>query len=78
MTICIKSPSAPKQRFRMWELKDSSIKFYPKYNYQKTIEINSVVLDPKKEVRFKITRPSPYGERYKLFVIDKNTFEVKT
>ena len=50
-------------------------KFYPKYNYQKTIEINSVVLDPKKEVRFKITRPSPYGERYKLFVIDKNTFE---
>ena len=37
--------------------------------------INSVVLDPKKEARFKITRPSPYGERYKLFVIDKNTFE---
>jgi len=26
-------------------------------------------------VRFKITRPSPYGERYKLFVINKNTFE---
>ena len=50
-------------------------KFYPKYNYQETSKINSVVLDPKKEVRFKITRPSPYGERYKLFVIDKNTFE---
>jgi hypothetical protein len=50
-------------------------KFYPKYNYQETNQINSVVLNPKKEVRFKITRPSPYGERYKLFVIDKDTFE---
>jgi TRAP transporter 4TM/12TM fusion protein len=50
-------------------------KFYPKYNYQDINTINSVVLDPKKEVRFKITRPSPYGERYKLFVIDNNTFE---
>ena len=39
--------------------------------------INLAVLDPKKEARFKITRPSPYGERYKLFVIDKNTFEEK-
>ena len=26
-------------------------------------------------MRFKIIRPSPYGERYKLFVINKNTFE---
>ncbi len=50
-------------------------KFYPKYNYQDINNINSVILDPKKEVRFKITRPSPYGERYKLFVIDKNFFE---
>ena len=50
-------------------------KFYPKYNYQDINNINSVILDPKKEVRFKITRPSPYGERYKLFVIDQNTFE---
>ena len=50
-------------------------KFYQKYNYQENSNINSVDLDPKKEVRFKITRPSPYGERYKLFVIDKNTFE---
>ncbi len=50
-------------------------KFYPKYNYQDISKINSVVLDPKKEVRFKITRPSLYGERYKLFVIDKDTFE---
>ena len=50
-------------------------KFYPKYNYQDINNINSVILDPKKEVRFKVTRPSLYGERYKLFVIDKNTFE---
>src|SRR6056300_1381063 len=50
-------------------------KFYPKYNYQDINNISSVILDPKKEARFKITRPSPYGERYKLFVIDKNTFE---
>jgi len=50
-------------------------KFYPKYNYQDTNNINSVILDPKKEVRFKVTRPSLYGDRYKLFVIDKNTFE---
>ena len=35
----------------------------------------AVILDPKKEVRFKVTRPSLYGDRYKLFVIDKNTFE---
>ena len=50
-------------------------KFYPKYNYQDINNINSVILDPKKEVRFKVTRPSLYGDRYKLFMIDKNTFE---
>jgi hypothetical protein len=50
-------------------------KFYPKYNYQDIYKINSVKLDPTKEVRFKVIRPSPYGERYKLFVIDKNTFK---
>ncbi len=50
-------------------------KFYPKYNYQDISNINSTILDPKKEVRFKVTRPSLYGERYKLFVIDKDTFE---
>jgi len=50
-------------------------KFYPKYDYQDIDKINSVKLEPDREVRFKVTRPSPYGERYKLFVIDKNTFE---
>jgi len=50
-------------------------KFYPKYNYKEINEINSLQLDAKKEVRFKVTRLSEYGERYKLFVINKNTFE---
>ena len=50
-------------------------KFYPKYNYKNINEIHLVKLDPNKEVRFKVTRPSAYGERYKLFVINKDTFE---
>ena len=52
-------------------------KFYPKYNYKDINEIHLVELDPNKEVRFKVTRPSPYGERYKLFLINKNTFNDK-
>ena len=50
-------------------------KFYPKYNYEDISKINLVKLDSKKEIQIKITRPSLYGERYKLFVISKNTFE---
>src|SRR5210317_441234 len=50
-------------------------KFYPKYNYQDINNINSVILDPKKETRFKVTRMSDYGERYKLFFIEEKTFE---
>jgi len=52
-------------------------KFYPKYNYKDVNQIQLLELDPKKEVRFKVTRPSEYGDRYKLFVIEKNTFESK-
>jgi len=52
-------------------------KFYPKYNYKDINQIQLLELDPKKEVRFKVTRPSEYGERYKLFLIEKNTFETK-
>jgi len=52
-------------------------KFYPKYNYKDINQIQLLELDPKNEVRFKVTRPSEYGERYKLFVIEKNTFEAK-
>merc|ERR1711966_1354 len=50
-------------------------KFYPKYNYQDINDINEIKLNPKKEVRFKVTRISEYGERYKLFVINKDTFK---
>jgi len=52
-------------------------KFYPKYNYKNINEIQLLELEPSKEVRFKVTRPGAYGERYKLFVIKKNTFETK-
>ena len=50
-------------------------KFYPKYNYKDINKIHLIKLDFNKEARFKVTRPSDYGERYKLFVIKKNTFE---
>ncbi|WP_440655215.1 TRAP transporter permease [Candidatus Pelagibacter sp. HIMB1506] len=50
-------------------------KFYPKYNYQEINKINSLKFDSKKKIQIKVTRPSLYGERYKLFVISKNTFE---
>ena len=50
-------------------------KFYPKYNYEEITKINSMKLDSTKEIQIKITRPSLYGERYKFFVISKNTFE---
>ena len=50
-------------------------KFYPKYNYKDLAQIHLLNLDHKKEVRFKVTRLSEYGERYKLFVIEKNTLK---
>jgi len=52
-------------------------KFYPKYNYRDINQIHSIKLDPNKEARFKVIRPSDYGERYKLFVIEKKTFETE-
>ena len=52
-------------------------KIYPKYNYKDLNQINLLKLEPNKEVHIKVTRPSEYGERYKLFVINKNSFEKK-
>jgi hypothetical protein len=52
-------------------------KFYPKYNYKDVNQIHFLKLEPNKEVRFKVTRLSEYGERYKLFVIENNTFGSK-
>ena len=39
--------------------------------------IKSISLEPNREVHLKVTRLSEYGERYKLFVIKKNSFENK-
>ncbi len=50
-------------------------KFYPKYNYLSIEEINKKKFDHNKEIRIKITRLTEYGERYKLFVIEKNSFD---
>ena len=37
--------------------------------------IGDLSFDPSKEVHIKVTRVTEYGERYKLFVIDKGKFE---
>ena len=50
-------------------------KFYPKFNYLSIEEINKKQFDYNKEIRIKITRLTEYGERYKLFVIEKNSFD---
>ncbi len=52
-------------------------KFYPKFNEQQlTVQnIQNLSFDPNKEVHIKVTRVTEYGERYKLFVIEKNQFE---
>jgi len=52
-------------------------KFYPKFNEQKLIaeNIQNLSFDPAKEVHIKVTRVTEYGERYKLFVIDREKFE---
>lgn len=52
-------------------------KFYPKYNQLiiSTNKTSSLVLDKLNDVHIKITRNSVYGERYKLFVIKKNSFD---
>ena len=50
---------------------------YPKYNYFDVYQAQTIQLDFDKEVRFKVTRNSDYGERYKLFLIKENSFEKK-
>ncbi len=54
-------------------------KFYPKYQnlkYQST-NLEEVTLQPNKDVHIRVTRLSEYGERYKLFIIEKDTFKNK-
>ena len=52
-------------------------KFSPKYNQQQLSakKIQSLYFEPDKEVHIKITRRTEYGDRYKLFVIDKGIFD---
>jgi len=51
-------------------------KFYPKFEYS-PLQINNlemVTLKPDHDVHIKVTRNTDYGERYKLFVIKRNSF----
>ena len=49
-------------------------KFIPKYNFQDLSQNQELILKSDNELRIKITRQTEYGERYKLFVIPKDTF----
>jgi TRAP transporter 4TM/12TM fusion protein len=51
-------------------------KFYPKFEQQQ-LSVKKIVplsFDVNREVHIKVTRPSEYGDRYKLFVISKKSF----
>ena len=49
-------------------------KFIPKYNFQDLSQNKELILKSDNELRIKVTRQTEYGERYKLFVIPKNSF----
>jgi len=52
-------------------------KFYPKFEYS-SLQISNlemVSLKPDHDVHIRVTRNTDYGERYKLFVIEKNSFD---
>ena len=52
-------------------------KFNPKFE-QKQLNVNnieSLTFEPGREVHIKVTRRTGYGDRYKLFVIDKKIFK---
>ncbi len=51
-------------------------KFYPKFEYSQ-LQINNlemITLKPNHDVHIKVTRSTDYGDRYKLFVIKKESF----
>jgi len=52
-------------------------KFYPKYEYTQ-LQISNlqfINLKPDRDVHIRITRRTEYGDRYKLFVINKDNFK---
>ncbi len=52
-------------------------KFYPKFNQQvlKATEIKSLSFENEREIHLRITRRTEYGDRYKLFVIEREKFK---
>ncbi len=52
-------------------------KFYPKFEYSplQISNLEMVTLKPDHDVHIKVTRNTDYGERYKLFVINKGSFD---
>jgi hypothetical protein len=52
-------------------------KFYPKFEYSQlqANNLEMVVLKPNHDVHIKVTRRTDYGDRYKLFVIKKGSFD---
>ena len=54
-------------------------KFYPKFEKQslQADKIINLQFNPDKEVHIKVTRRTEYGDRYKLFVIKKDSFMKK-
>jgi TRAP transporter 4TM/12TM fusion protein len=52
-------------------------KFYPKYEQQQLSakKIQALYFEPEKEIHIKVTRRTNYGDRYKLFVINKGSFD---
>ena len=54
-------------------------KFYPKFENIKLDKSLLVDLqfDPEKETHIKITRQTEYGDRYKLIIIEKESFQNK-
>jgi len=52
-------------------------KFYPKYEYSQ-LQISNlqfINLKPDRDVHIRVTRRTEYGDRYKLFVINKDNFK---
>ena len=54
-------------------------KFYPKFEKQNLLadKINTLKFNPDREVHIKVTRRTEYGDRYKLFVIERDNFDKK-
>ena len=52
-------------------------KFYPKFEDQllQLEKINMLQFNPDREVHIKVIRRTEYGDRYKLFVIEKDSFD---